>query len=436
MPHGLPRKIRIAFILQVVMASLAIVVAFYVVAILFKYSFIQKTLQDEAQHYWQLHQASPVQPPPNTYNLRGYLVETGYSSLSLPAGLRELEPGFHDLEEDGQLVWVDRQQAGTLYLVFLRSQATRAALWFAVLPAMLALFAIYGATWFTYRSSQRLVSPVAWLARLVGRWDPRRPDVAELAPERLPADVQGEARQLAQALHALGERVQAHVSRERNFTRHASHELRTPLTVIRMASDVILSDDSLAPRVARGVQRIQRAGRDMEAVVDAFLILAREPDVAPQSEWFQVCEVVEQEVDNARLLLGDKPVKVEVDCQRQPMLFAPPRVLHVVLGNLLRNACHYTDRGQVRVVVDAAEVTISDSGIGMSQETLDNAFEPFYRGAPERPQGTGLGLSIVRRLCERFGWQVDLMSTPDRGTTARIHFGSGVGPAPGADVPA
>ena len=70
MPHGLPRKIRIAFILQMVMASLAIVVAFYVVATLFKYSFIQTTLQEEAQHYWQLYDASPVQPPPNTYNLR------------------------------------------------------------------------------------------------------------------------------------------------------------------------------------------------------------------------------------------------------------------------------------------------------------------------------------------------------------------------------
>ena len=48
MAHGLPRKIRIAFIVQMVMASLAILVAFYVVAALFKYSFIQATLQDEA----------------------------------------------------------------------------------------------------------------------------------------------------------------------------------------------------------------------------------------------------------------------------------------------------------------------------------------------------------------------------------------------------
>ena len=190
MAHGLSRKIRIAFILQVVMASLAMVLAFYVVAMLFKYSFIQATLQEEASYYWQLYDASPVQPPPNTDTMRGYLLGVGYSKMSLPANLRDLEPGFHDLERDGQLVWVDRRPVGTLYLVFLRSQASRVALWFAVLPAMLALFVIYAVTWLTYRSSSRLVSPVAWLARQVGRWDPGRPDVAALAPERLPVQRQ------------------------------------------------------------------------------------------------------------------------------------------------------------------------------------------------------------------------------------------------------
>src|SRR5690606_19145906 len=181
MPHGLSRKIRIAFILQMVMASLAIVVAFFVVGTLFKYSFIRGSLQEEAQHYWELREPSSAQPPPNAHALRGYLVEPGEPVGSLPAYLRGLEPGFHELKSEGQMAWVERRPAGTLYLVFLREQANKLAWWFAVLPAMLALFAIYGATWLTYKSSKRLVSPVAWLARQVARWDPRQPDVAALA---------------------------------------------------------------------------------------------------------------------------------------------------------------------------------------------------------------------------------------------------------------
>ncbi len=422
MPHGLPRKIRIAFILQMVMASLAIVVAFFVVGTLFKYSFVRSSLQEEARHYWELHEASPGQPPPNTHALRGYLVEPDGSLMSLPPYLRELGEGFHELRSQGEMVWVERHPAGTLYIVFLREHANQLAWWFAVLPAMLALFAIYGATWLTYKSSKRLVSPVAWLARQVARWDPRKPDVTELAPDRLPVDMEGEARQLADALHSLGERVQAQLARERNFTRDASHELRTPLTVIRVASDMALSDESLEPRLARSLRRIQRAGRDMEAVVDAFLILAREPDVAPQSEWFDVCDVVHEEAVKARMLLGDKPVQLEVSCVGAPRIFAPPRVMHVILGNLLRNACSYTDRGVVEVTVDEQYVQVRDTGIGMSPEALERAFEPFYRARPELPMGTGLGLSIVRRLCERFGWIIELESTLDSGTRARVRF--------------
>ena len=66
---------------------------------------------------------------------------------------------------------------------------------------------------------------------------------------------------------------EAFVARERNFTRDASHELRTPLTVIRVASDLMQSDPDLPERAHRSLARIQRAGRDMEAVIDAFLLL-------------------------------------------------------------------------------------------------------------------------------------------------------------------
>jgi signal transduction histidine kinase len=242
-----------------------------------------------------------------------------------------------------------------------------------------------------------------------------------LAPDKLPAEVQGEARQLAGALHGLAQRVAAHVQRERDFTRDASHELRTPLTVVRVASDMAMAEQ-LPPRVARSLQRIQRAGRDMEAVIDAFLLLAREAEIEPQSEEFDATMVILDEIDNARALLYGKPVELDVTCQARPMLRAPPRVLHVVISNLLRNACTYTDRGRIEVLIGSDRVEVRDTGIGMSEEALQRAFEPFYRADPSRPHGTGLGLSIVSRLCERLGWKVELESRPEQGTTATIRF--------------
>ena len=421
MPQGLSRKIRIAFIIQVILASLAIVLGVFLVSAVIKHSLINTALQEEATHYWDLYGASQAQPPPNSYNMRGYLVLRGRSNLVLPENLRALKPGFYELKDDGLLVLVDEKPAGRLYLVFQRSQAERLAFYFGTLPIILTLIAVYFVSWLTYRASKRLVSPVSWLARQVSQWDPRGPDVSALAPDKLPPDVQGEARQLASALHGLAQRVSTHVERERDFTRDASHELRTPLTVIRVASDMAMAEES-SPRVTRSLQRIQRAGRDMEAVIDAFLILAREVDVEPQSEDFDLADIVLDEADDARSLLIGKQVDLEVTCNAKPRLHAPPRVMHVVVSNLLRNACNYTDEGRIDVVLEQDRIIVRDTGVGMSEEARTHAFEPFYRADPSRPQGTGLGLSIVRKLCDRFGWKVDLESVLGKGTTATIRF--------------
>ncbi len=412
---------RVAFIVRAALASLAIVLGAFVVSALVKHSMVRTTLQEEAAHYWRLHGASAAQPPPNTFNLRGYLVERGRSTLPLPENLRDLGVGFHDLEAQNLMVLVDEKPAGRLYLVFMDSQAERLAFWFGTLPIILMLIALYVLFWLTYRASARLVSPVSWLAQQVSQWDPRHPDVGGLASSSLPANVQGEARELASALHALGERVSSHIARERDFTRHASHELRTPLTVIRMAADMAMTEES-TPRMARALQRIQRAGRDMEAVVDAFLILAREPFLQPQSEDFDLAEIVLEEAENARALLVGKAVDLEVTCNAKPRLHAPPRVMHVVVSNLLRNACSYTDQGRIEVVLEQDRLLVRDTGIGMSPDAVARAFEPFYRADAEQPTGAGLGLSIVSRLCERFGWKIALQSQAEHGTTVTLRF--------------
>ena len=142
MPQGLPRKIRIAFIMQVVLASVAILVGAYLISAVAKFSLINSALQQEAAHYWELQGASETQPPPNTYNLRGYLVLRGRSNLVLPENLRDLKPGFHELKDDDLLVLVDEKPVGRLYLVFLRSQAERMAFYFGTVPIVLTLLAI------------------------------------------------------------------------------------------------------------------------------------------------------------------------------------------------------------------------------------------------------------------------------------------------------
>ncbi|MDW8478995.1 MAG: HAMP domain-containing sensor histidine kinase [Xanthomonadales bacterium] len=227
---------------------------------------------------------------------------------------------------------------------------------------------------------------------------------------------------LARALHGFASRIEAFVERERNFTRDASHELRSPLTVVRVAADLMEEEGELGDYQRRALARIRGAVREMEALIEAFLILAREDYRGLPEEDFVVNELAAEELDKVRPLLAEKPVRLELVEEGRFALHASPRVLSVMLGNLLRNAALYTERGRIVLRVGRDWLAVEDSGCGMSEEQLARAFDPFYRGGREGVRGHGIGLTIVKRLADRFGWTVSLSSRPGEGTVARIEF--------------
>ena len=421
MTQGLPRKLRFAFLMQVAMASIVILAGTWVAMTVAKEQIARYALQEEADYLWSRRALDPAREPPDESRLRGYALAAGDSAAGLPPALRQLEPGVHLLPD--LLVLVEQRGEERLYLTFPREAMDQRSLQMVFAPLLLALLALSASAWFTYRNARRMVAPLNWLAEEVRRWDPMEPVTGALAADRLPADAGMEARQLAGALQRMAERMRAFVRRERDFTRDASHELRTPLTVIRVASDLLQSDPDLPERAQRSLARIQRAGRDMEAVIESFLILAREGGIEPQREDFAVRDVVEEEVAKVRPLLATRPVELEVVESAAPVLHASPRVFAVMLRNLLANACTFTEHGRIEVRIESDRVVVNDTGIGMSADTLQRAFDPFYRADPDKVSGKGMGLSIVRRLGERFGWPVALDSLPGHGTTAIIHFG-------------
>ena len=81
----------------------------------------------------------------------------------------------------------------------------------------------------------------------------------------------------------------------------------------------------------------------------------------------------------------------------------------------------YTERGAVTVTIDTGCVLVRDTGIGMSEEDLAHVFESFYRGR-SKGEGHGIGLSIVKRLSDRFGWDINIASKLGVGTTIRVGF--------------
>lgn len=420
---GIRRKIWTVYVLQVAAISLATILGVYAAATVIEDVLIKQALSGEADFYWKRAAAEVSTPAPVTNNMTGYLVRAGEAQAQLPEFLRPLKPGYHRIQREGSVwpVFVSDAAPGRLYLVFNQEQVGRLAFLFGFMPLIVVLLIIYLTTWLTYRASRRAISPVIALAKAVRAWNPKHPDLAALDPQNLSRDPDGDVETLARALHSFASRIEEFVEREQNFTRDASHELRSPLTVIKVAADV-LPEEELSPFSRRAVERIRRSVRDMEAMIEAFLILARESDTGLPQEDFIANEAVREEVERARPLLEGKPVELAVEEQATFGLHAPPKVFAAMVGNLIRNACLYTEAGKVRVQIGPGFVSVRDSGIGMSEEELQQAFQPYFRGKRSTRGGYGVGLSLVRRLSDRFDWPVEMQSELGVGTTATIRF--------------
>jgi signal transduction histidine kinase len=160
----------------------------------------------------------------------------------------------------------------------------------------------------------------------------------------------------------------------------------------------------------------------MDELTNAFLLLAREAEVGLPEGPVCINDVVSEELARAQQSAEGKPIKSRLTATHRLQLDAPERVLAILVGNLLRNAFSYTDRGEVDVASDAEKVVIRDTGVGIAPDRLAQLYRPFVRGESGRRGGHGVGLSIVRRLSDRFGWPVHIESQPGIGTRVEIRF--------------
>lgn len=415
--------------LQVCLIGLLAVLGIGFASVVLEQVLVREALKGEAAHFWRSLTNDPEFSAPNTKNLKGFVSRKGESPklLGIPEIYAHKAPGYYKLhgQSSHSLLYISEQNGQTLHLLFDGKTVLRLAIFFGVFPLLLVLMLIYLTAWWVYRESSSLLSPIVWLANKFDQFDPAHPDATLEDLSDIPGDSDWEVEKLVNSFSTYSRRIQRFVDRERTFTRDASHEFRTPLTVIKMATDIILAEQNLDDFSRKYVNRIKGSARDMEELIDAFLILARETDMEFVDEQISVADVVARETKVAQIYLEEKPVLIEIDEQYPLELLTARKVIAIVLGNLIRNAVIYTNEGKVTITIKEHSVVIEDTGIGMDEEQISKIFQPYYRAEcssnPKR-KGYGVGLTIVKRLSTRFNWVVDISSEVNVGTRVEIKF--------------
>ncbi len=259
---------------------------------------------------------------------------------------------------------------------------------------------------------------------------------------RVPTHYSGEMGELAVAFNDMAQDLARADDLRRNMTADVAHELRTPLSIIRGKLEGVL--DGIYPATPEHLEPVLEETELLTHLVEdlRLLALAEAGQLPLEKRPMDVGDLLRDAHVNFSPQASDRGVTLALDLPAElPQVLADWRRVTQVLGNLLTNALRHTPEGGCVTLSAAAtpprsgwaegdmvEITVADTGMGISPEDLPYIFERFWRGEKSRSRvggETGLGLAIARQLVELHGGTIGVESAPGGGSKFRVTLPAG-----------
>jgi len=239
---------------------------------------------------------------------------------------------------------------------------------------------------------------------------------------------------ITELLEARREAEAANSAKSR-FLANVSHELRTPLNAIIGYSEMLIEDADEGSTPSQDLERIHASGKHLLSLINDILDLSKieAGKMELHLETFDVAPVLEDLVITVRPLVERNHNRIEPSWDTLGTMHADLMRVRQVLLNLLSNASKFTENGTIglraRRCDGAMEFAVSDTGVGMTREQIDQIFLAFAQAEASTASkygGTGLGLAISREFCRMMGGDVTVESTPGEGTTFTVRLPTNV----------
>jgi signal transduction histidine kinase len=221
-------------------------------------------------------------------------------------------------------------------------------------------------------------------------------------------------------------------ARKSEFLASMSHELRTPMNAIIGYSEMLLenAEDRGDSSDANDLQRVLTAGHHLLGLINDVLDLSKVEagKMELHLEPIDVPNLIDDVAATVQPLVSHKGNELRIEVDRTLQRFtSDPGKLRQSLLNLVSNAAKFTEGGVITIQAqrEAREsyprlvFSVSDTGIGMTDDQVARIFEPFSQAevtTSKRYGGTGLGLTITARFCELMGGGIEATSSQGRGS--------------------
>lgn len=213
-----------------------------------------------------------------------------------------------------------------------------------------------------------------------------------------------------------------------DFVSNVSHEMKTPIAVIKNSAQLLMLEQVPEDEKREYAKNIDSAAGRLSDLITNILKLNKldHQRIVPEIEAYDICRQLCDCVLQFEEKWDEKGIDLEVELEDKAMVQADASLLELVWNNLLSNAVKFTEPGGRISVCQASDelgvqVSISDTGCGMSGECMKHIFDKFYQGDTSHSgEGNGLGLALVKRVLELMDGDIQVISKEGEGSTFTV----------------
>ena len=212
-----------------------------------------------------------------------------------------------------------------------------------------------------------------------------------------------------------------------DFFSNVSHEIKTPLSIIQNNAELLCMEE-LSEQQKEYADMIYHTSKRLANLISNILKLNKleKQTIVPVMEKYDLCEQLAQCAINYEPAWEEKNLEFDAQLEEKAEISADPELMELVWNNLLSNAVKFTEPGGTITLIEKTlekeiRVSITDTGCGMSEETMKHIFEKFYQGdTSHATSGNGLGLALAQRVLQLNNYRIEVVSKPGEGSTFTV----------------
>lgn len=232
---------------------------------------------------------------------------------------------------------------------------------------------------------------------------------------------------LDNSVNTLMRKINTLFALEKQFIANVSHELLTPISILSTRFENMLNTPEIPVEHENKIYASIKTLNRLKVIINSLLLISKvENNQYLKTEEIDLRQELNDIYEDLEDRIADKGINYQIDLHNDHKFTGNKALMHTLLMNVINNAIKYNREGGNITVIGKIKdqkylLTIADSGLGMSKELLENAFDRFKRGNTEE-NGFGLGLAIVQSIASFHKIEIQITSVEKEGTSVSLIF--------------